>query len=49
MDESPQLQRRFGVQAIPTLPVLRQGQEIARQIGAPAPKLRDWLTGALSG
>jgi thioredoxin 2 len=44
MDESPKLQQRFGVQAIPTLMVLRDGQVAARQAGAaPAPALRAWL------
>jgi thioredoxin 2 len=50
VDHSPELQRRFGVQSIPTLLVLRKGHEIARQIGAaPAPQLREWVAGALSG
>ncbi len=50
VDNSPELQRRFGVQSIPTLLVLRKGHEIARQVGAaPAPQLREWLAGALSG
>jgi thioredoxin 2 len=49
VDESPRLQQRFGVQAIPTLLVLRDGQVIARQTGAaPAPALRSWLDGALA-
>ncbi len=44
VDESPKLQQRFGVQAIPTLIVLRDGQVAARQAGAaPAPALRAWL------
>jgi thioredoxin 2 len=44
VDESPQLQQRFRVQSIPTLLVLRKGQEVARQIGAaPAPQLRTWV------
>jgi thioredoxin 2 len=44
VDESPKLQQRFGVQAIPTLMVLRDGQVAARQAGAaPAPALRAWL------
>ncbi len=48
VDESPQLQRRFGVQSIPTLLVLRNGKEIARQVGAaPAPRLRAWVNGTL--
>ena len=44
VDESPKLQQRFGVQAIPTLMVMRDGQVAARQAGAaPAPALRAWL------
>ena len=44
VDESPKTQQRFGVQAIPTLMVLRDGQVAARQAGAaPAPALRAWL------
>jgi thioredoxin 2 len=48
VDESPQLQRRFGVQSIPTLLILRNGTEIARQVGAPpAASLRAWVNNAL--
>ena len=34
VDEAPRLQQRFGVQAIPTLLLLRKGEVIARQVGA---------------
>ncbi len=48
VDESPGLQRRFGVQSIPTLLLLRGGLVVARQIGAvPAPQLRTWVDQAL--
>jgi thioredoxin 2 len=48
VDQAPKLQQRFGVQAIPTLMVLRKGQVVARQAGAaPAPALRAWLEQAL--
>jgi thioredoxin-like negative regulator of GroEL len=48
VDQAPKLQQRLGVQAIPTLMVLRNGQVIARQAGAaPAPALRAWLEQAL--
>jgi len=48
VDKAPKLQQRFGVQAIPTLMVLRSGQVIARQAGAmPLPALRDWVQDAL--
>jgi thioredoxin 2 len=44
VDDSPQIQQRFGVQAIPTLIVLRQGQVAARRSGAsPAGDLRAWV------
>jgi thioredoxin 2 len=49
VDESPRLQQRFGVQAIPTLLVLRDGQVVAQQTGAaPAPVLRAWVDQALA-
>jgi thioredoxin 2 len=49
VDESPKLQQRFGVQAIPTLMVLRDGQVAARQTGAAPPAaLRTWLEQALA-
>jgi len=49
VDNSPRLQQRFGVQAIPTLMVFRDGQLIARQAGAaPADTLRGWLDKSLA-
>ncbi|HEU5417603.1 MAG TPA: thioredoxin [Streptosporangiaceae bacterium] len=48
VDESPRLAQRFGVQSIPTLLLLNQGTEAARQVGAPpAPQLKAWLEQAL--
>lgn len=50
VDRSPQLSRRFDVQAIPTLMVIVDGRVVARQAGAaPAAALRSWLDGALAG
>jgi len=44
VDNSPQLARRFGVQAIPTLILMDRGQEKTRQTGAaPEHVLRTWL------
>ena len=44
VDSAPQIQERFGVRAIPTLIVLRQGQVAARRSGAaPAAELRAWV------
>ena len=48
VDESPKIQQRFGVQAIPTLMVLRHGQVAARRSGAaPASDLRAWVESAI--
>ena len=48
VDESLKLQQRFGVQAIPTLMVLRDGQVAARRSGAaPASDLRAWVESAI--
>ena len=48
VDESPKLQQRFSVQAIPTLLVLSQGQVVARRAGAaPVADLRAWVTEAI--
>ncbi len=49
VDAAPQLARRFGVQAVPTLLVLDRGEVVTRQAGAaPEPALRAWLEGALA-
>jgi thioredoxin 2 len=43
-DEAPQVSRRFEVQAIPTLILMRDGEVIEKQVGAaPAHVLRSWL------
>ena len=48
VDLAPQTQSRFRVQGIPTLVALRDGREVARQVGAaPASRLRSWLTTTL--
>jgi thioredoxin 2 len=48
VDNSPKIQQRFGVQAIPTLMVLRGGQVAARRSGAaPAADLRAWVESAI--
>jgi thioredoxin 2 len=47
---SPQISQRFGVQAIPTLLVLRRGQVATRQAGAVSrAALRTWVDNALAG
>ena len=49
VDESPLVAGRAGVQGIPTLLVVADGDVVARQTGAaPEPALRTWLDGALS-
>ena len=48
VDDSPKLQQRFGVQAIPALMVLRHGAVAARQAGAlPPAALRAWVEEAI--
>jgi thioredoxin 2 len=50
VDTSPDLSRRFDVQAIPMLMVMVDGKVVARQAGAaPAEVLRSWLDGSLAG
>jgi len=47
-DVAQAVSRRFEVQAIPTLVLMRDGQVIDRQVGAaPAPALRSWLEHSL--
>jgi thioredoxin 2 len=49
VDDSPKIQQRFSVQAIPTLLVLRDGQMIARRAGAvPAAAIRSWVEQAIA-
>ena len=46
VDEAPGVSSRFGVQGIPTLLVLRDGEPVARQVGAlPADRLVAWVRG----
>ena len=49
VDESPRLQRRFSVQAIPALLVLRDGKVAASRAGAvPAAEIRAWVERAIA-
>ena len=44
VDRAPSVQSRFAVQGVPTLVLLRDGQEIGRRVGAaPLAELRTWL------
>jgi thioredoxin 2 len=44
-DAAPEVNRRFEVQAIPTLVLMHHGRVVDKQIGAaPAPALRSWVT-----
>jgi thioredoxin 2 len=44
IDEAPQISARYGIQGIPLLVVLRDGEEVDRLAGAPPPaRLRQWL------
>ena len=47
-DAQPQLAQRFGIRSIPTLVLLKDGRELARQAGAlGAAQLRQFVDGAL--
>jgi thioredoxin 2 len=49
VDDEPRLAERFGVQGIPLLVLLRDGEEIARLNGAaPLPRLTGWLNSQLT-
>jgi thioredoxin 2 len=44
IDEAPEISARYGIQGIPLLVVLRDGEEVDRLAGAPPPaQLRHWL------
>ena len=48
VDEAPGVSARFAVQGIPTLLVLRDGNPVARQVGAlPPDQLLGWLRGVV--
>lgn len=48
VDESPQVARRFGVQGIPTLVLMRGGEILSTQVGAaPEQALEAWLDQSL--
>ena len=50
VDEAPKTAERLGVRGIPTLLVLRQGREVARQVGAvPPPTLLRWVEDVIAG
>ena len=49
VDTAPEISSRYQVQGIPLLVLIRDGQEVDRQVGAvPAPQLRAWLDGHLA-
>lgn len=49
VDEETQIPARYGVQGIPLLVLLRDGQELARLTGAaPLPRLNAWLNSQLT-
>jgi thioredoxin 2 len=48
VDEAPRISARLGVQGVPTLLLLRQGEVAARQVGAvPETQLLAWVRGSL--
>jgi thioredoxin 2 len=49
VDQAPRTAERLGVQGIPTLLLLRNGREVARQVGAvPPPALLRWAEEAIA-
>ena len=49
LDQAPRTAERLGVQGIPTLLLLRDGREVARQVGAvPPPALLRWAEEAIT-
>jgi thioredoxin 2 len=50
VDQAPVTARRLDVQGVPTLLMIKDGQVIARQVGAlPAPALATWVIQHLEG
>jgi thioredoxin 2 len=44
VDDAPEISARYGVQGIPLLMLVRDGEEVDRQVGAvPPAQLRQWL------
>ena len=49
MDGAPEISARYGVQGIPLLVLLRDGNELDRVVGAvPEAQLRRWVEGHLA-
>jgi thioredoxin 2 len=49
VDEAPEVSARWSIQGIPLLVLVRDGEEVARQAGAPPPAaLRDWVERGLT-
>jgi thioredoxin 2 len=49
IDQAPAVAARYGVQSIPLLVLIRDGEEVARQVGAvPPQQLRRWLESQLA-
>lgn len=47
-DENPHTATKYGVRSIPTLILFKNGEPIARQVGAvPKNRLADWIKGAM--
>ena len=50
IDQAPAVANRFGVRSIPTVLVLRDGREVARQVGGvPPPELVRWAEEVVAG
>ena len=48
VDENPQTASKYGIMSIPTLMIFKNGEMIARQVGAaPKQKLEQWINTAV--
>ena len=48
VDENPNVAQKYGIMSIPTLMIFKNGEMVARQVGAaPKQKLEQWITTAV--
>jgi thioredoxin 1 len=50
VDENPNVPSKFGIRAIPTLLIFKDGKVVGTQTGAlPKKRLQDWINSTISG
>jgi len=49
VDQNPEVTRRYGIQAMPTLMIFKDGEVAAQRVGALVQKkaLQDWINGSI--